>query len=90
LKPVVVVDDDIDIFDEEQVWWAVATRVQAGKQVQILKGIRGFILDPSIGETVEHDAVVIDTTKPLGVPFEEKISVPKEYMDKIKLQEFIG
>jgi 2,5-furandicarboxylate decarboxylase 1 len=90
LKLVVVVDDDIDIFDEEQVWWAVATRVQAGKQVQILKGIRGSILDPSIGETVEHDAVIIDATKPLGQPFEERISVPKEYMDKIKLRDFIG
>jgi 2,5-furandicarboxylate decarboxylase 1 len=90
LKLVVVVDDDIDIFDEEQVWWAVATRVQAGKQVQILRGIRGSILDPSIGETVEHDAVIIDATKPLGLPFEEKINVPKEYMDKIKLRDFLG
>jgi 2,5-furandicarboxylate decarboxylase 1 len=90
LKLVVVVDDDIDIFNEEQVWWAVATRVQAGKQVQILKGIRGSILDPSIGETVEHDAIIIDATKPLGVAFEEKINVPKEYMDKIKLRDFIA
>jgi TRAP-type C4-dicarboxylate transport system substrate-binding protein len=90
LKLVVVVDDDIHIFDVEQVYWALATRVQAEKQVQILKGIRGSILDPSIRETVEHDAVIINATKPLGLLFEEKISVPKEYMDKIKQCDFAG
>ena len=89
LKLVVVVDDDIDIFDEEQVWWAVATRVQAGRQIQTLKGIRGSTHDPSSGETIEHDAVIIDATKPLGVPFEEKIRVPQEYMDKITIGDFL-
>lgn len=89
LKLVVVVDEDIDIFDEEQVWWAVATRVQAGRQTQVFRGIRGSILDPSIGDTVEHDALVIDATKPLGVAFEKRIKVPQEYMDKINLREFL-
>ncbi len=89
LKLVVVVDEDIDVFDEEAVWWAVATRVQAEKQVQKLQGIRGSILDPSIGETVEHDAVVIDATKPFGKPFAESINIPRAYMEKIKLEHFI-
>lgn len=89
LKLVVVVDEDIDVFDEEAVWWAVATRVQAEKQVQMLKGIRGSILDPSIGETVEHDAIIIDATKPFDKPFAEPINIPEEYMKKIKLEDFI-
>lgn len=42
LKLVVVVDDDIDVFNEEEVWWAVATRFQAGKQLKALKDIRGL------------------------------------------------
>lgn len=89
LKLVVVVDEDIDVFNEEQVWWAVATRVQAGKQVQILRGIRGSILDPSIGETVEHDAVIIDATKPFDTPFAERLRVPDEYLTRIRLEDFI-
>jgi len=89
LKLVVVVDEDIDVFNEEEVWYAVATRVQAGKQVQILKGIRGSILDPSIGETVEHDAVIIDATKPFETPFAERIKIPEEFLKKIRLEDFI-
>lgn len=89
LKLVVVVDEDIDVFDEEEVWWAVATRFQAGKQLQALKDIRGSILDPSIGETVEHDAIIIDATKPFGKPFAERLNVPEEYMEKIRLEDFI-
>jgi len=89
LKLVVVVDEDIDVFDEEEVLWAVATRAQAGKQFQTLSGIRGSILDPSIGETVEHDAMIIDATKPFGKPFAEQIKVPDEYMEKIRLEDFI-
>ena len=89
LKLVVVVDEDIDVFDEEAVWWAVATRVQAGKQVQKLEGIRGSILDPSIGETVEHDAIIIDATKPFDKPFAEKLNVPEAVMGKIKLEDYI-
>jgi 2,5-furandicarboxylate decarboxylase 1 len=89
LKLVVVVDEDIDVFDEEQVWWAVATRVQATKQVQILKDLRGSILDPSIEETVEHDAIIIDATKPYDKAFAERLAVPEEAMKKIRMEDFI-
>ena len=67
----------------------MATRVQAGKQTQIVKGLRGSILDPSIEETVEHDALIIDATKPFDRPFAEQIRIPEEYMQKIKLEDYI-
>jgi 2,5-furandicarboxylate decarboxylase 1 len=89
LKLVVVVDEDIDVYDEEKVWWAVATRAQAGEQVQIVRGLRGSILDPSIQETVEHDALIIDATKPFGKAFAEPIRIPDEYMQKIKLEDYV-
>ena len=90
LKLVVIVDEDIDVFDEEAVWWAVATRVQAGQQVQIVKGIRGSILDPSIGETVEHDALIIDATKPFDKPFACPINIPEEYLTRVKLEDYVN
>ena len=33
LKLVIVVDDDIDVFDESDVMWAVATRMQADRDL---------------------------------------------------------
>jgi 2,5-furandicarboxylate decarboxylase 1 len=47
LKHVVVVDDDVDVFDDMQVEWALATRVQADRDVVILPEVRGSSLDPS-------------------------------------------
>ena len=35
MKSVIVVDDDIDIFDDREVEWAVATRMQADKIIRI-------------------------------------------------------
>jgi UbiD family decarboxylase len=47
LKRVVVVDDDIDIYDAEQVEWAIATRVQPERDLIVVPGCRGSSLDPS-------------------------------------------
>lgn len=46
MKQVVVVDDDIDIFDDREVEWAVATRLQADHIVKI-PYCGGSSLDPS-------------------------------------------
>src|SRR5215210_6649167 len=48
LKHVVVVDDDIDVFDPTEVEWAIATRVQADRDVFIIPGARAKPLDPSL------------------------------------------
>ncbi len=47
LKHVVVVDEDIDIFNPEDVEYAIATRFQADKDLVMVKGARGSSLDPS-------------------------------------------
>src|SRR5215468_8253998 len=41
LKHVVIVDDDIDIFDSTDVEWAIATRVQGDRDVMIVSNARG-------------------------------------------------
>jgi 2,5-furandicarboxylate decarboxylase 1 len=38
LKHAIVVDDDIDIYDLADVEWAIATRLQADKNVRIWRG----------------------------------------------------
>jgi 2,5-furandicarboxylate decarboxylase 1 len=47
-KHAVVVDADVDPFDSEQVEWAIATRVQADKDLVCVSGARAKPLDPSI------------------------------------------
>ena len=65
VKLVVVVDDDVDIFDEEQVLWAIATRMQANRDVFIVDSAMGTLLDPSATDGLTAK-MGIDATKPMG------------------------
>jgi 2,5-furandicarboxylate decarboxylase 1 len=51
LKHVVVVDEDIDVNDPMDVEWAIATRVQADRDVIVIPGARAKPLDPSLAVT---------------------------------------
>ncbi len=46
-KHVFVVDEDIDIYDPQQVEWAMATRFQGDRDLVVLPRSRGSSLDPS-------------------------------------------
>jgi 2,5-furandicarboxylate decarboxylase 1 len=92
-KIVVVVDDDINVFDENEVLWAIATRVQAGKNIEIIKGLRGTPIDPSIYDPPTHDCMIIDATRPTrptDKPFCSVTKVPDEIMQRINLDEFLA
>lgn len=47
LKTVILVDEDVDIFDMNDVMWTVNTRFQADQDVVVLPGMRNHPLDPS-------------------------------------------
>ena len=66
MKHCIVVDEDIDIFDPREVEFALATRFQAGRDMVVLKNVRGSSLDPSAGKNALTTKVGIDATKPLG------------------------
>jgi len=76
LKLVVVVDRDIDPSDEQAVWWAVATRMQADRDVTIIPDVVCNQLDPS-SENVMSAKMIIDATFPLDVN-PQRISLPGE------------
>jgi 4-hydroxy-3-polyprenylbenzoate decarboxylase len=48
IKTFVVVDEDIDIRDWTEVMWAINTRVQPHRDIEVIKDITGCVLDPSI------------------------------------------
>jgi len=80
LKLVVVVDDDIDVFDESEVMWAVATRMQADRDLVVIAGSLGAMLDPSADERGVTAKLGIDATRPFGQPFAEKLVMSPDRM----------
>jgi UbiD family decarboxylase len=72
MKRVVVVDSDIDIYNDEEVEWALATRFQADRDLVVVSKARGSTLDPSSdGLTTKMG---LDATKPLDGRIFEKVS----------------
>ena len=59
LKLAVIVDDDIDVFNEREVMWAVATRVHWDKDIEIIREVQSF--RGWLGDTV----AIIDATIPM-------------------------
>jgi UbiD family decarboxylase len=80
LKLVIVVDDDIDVCDEADVLWAVATRMQADRDLVVISGSLGALLDPSADERGVTAKLGIDATRPFGEPFAQKLVMPVERM----------
>jgi len=80
LKLVIVVDDDIDVFDEADVLWAVATRMQPDRDLVIIAGSLGALLDPSADDRGVTAKLGIDATRPFGEPFAEKLVMAPERM----------
>ncbi|MNC26035.1 Phenolic acid decarboxylase subunit C [compost metagenome] len=65
LKHVVVVDEDVNLFDPQDVEWAIATRVQADLDVFIVPGAKGSPLEPSHQLRGVSAKMGIDATYPL-------------------------
>ncbi|MER3622001.1 UbiD family decarboxylase, partial [Klebsiella pneumoniae] len=47
LKNIILVDEDVDIFDSDDILWAMTTRMQGDVSITTIPGIRGHQLDPS-------------------------------------------
>lgn len=79
LKHVVVVDDDIDIYDSKEVEWAIATRARADRDTIIKSDVEGSSLDPTADpETRLGSKMGIDATKHEEDPGEfERAYIPK-------------
>jgi 2,5-furandicarboxylate decarboxylase 1 len=94
LKHVVVVDDDIDVFNPIDVEWAIATRVQADRDVMIVSNARGKPLDPSLqptpmGQVPTTAKVGVDATIPEGVPKERYERIAYAYADRAKIGDYV-
>ena len=94
LKHVVIVDDDIDVFDPTDVEWAIATRVQGDRDVMIVSNVRAKPLDPSLAPTPQGVVpttakVGIDATIPENVPRERYERISYAYADRAKIDDYV-
>lgn len=80
LKLVIVVDDDVDVYNDSDVLWALATRMQADDDVDILHNAMGAILDPSNRDGLTAK-MIIDATRPSG-HFPARHTIPSEAVQK--------
>jgi len=79
-----VVDPDIDVFSDEQIDWALATRFQAARDLVIAEGFRGMPLDPSLGGARTGSKAGFDLTLPFGERkgIEARLPKPPRYEGK--------
>ena len=76
LKQVILVDEDVDIFDMKDVMWAMTTRMQADVDVITIPGVRCHPLDPSndatCSWTIRDHGIACKTIYDATVPFSQK------------------
>ncbi len=63
---VVVVDEDIDVTDLSEVMWAVSTRMDPARDVDIIERVLSGSLDPALrpGHKTFNSRLLIDATRP--------------------------
>jgi len=89
MKRVVVVDHDVDVFDDRQVNWAIATRCQPDRDITVITQARGSDLDPSTKEDGLTAKWGVDATaKPSLAAYTPRHRVPPEVAQRIDLKAF--
>jgi 2,5-furandicarboxylate decarboxylase 1 len=93
IKHVTIVDDDIDVFDMTDVEWAVATRVQADRDVLVVSNARSKPLDPSLplpvhGKIPTTAKMGIDATIPENIPRERYKRIVYYNQGKVQLKDY--
>jgi 2,5-furandicarboxylate decarboxylase 1 len=84
VKNVFVVDPDIDIFSDEQIDWALATRFQPDRDLIVLSGLRTLPLDPSLTSGRTGAKAGYDLTWPFGTGgrLEARVPEPPQFVGK--------
>jgi 2,5-furandicarboxylate decarboxylase 1 len=83
VKMVVVVNEDIDVFDEKEVLWAISTRVNPSLDINLLKNMFCNRLDPSATDSGTVGKMIIDATKKKGGQF-TRLTLPEEIVNRAK------
>ncbi len=93
LKTVILVDDDVDLFDPTDVLWAMSTRYQADVDTIILPGVRCHPLDPSQQPGFSPSILAVGTScKTIfdcTVPFDRRESFRRAQFMEVDYRRFL-
>ncbi len=90
LKHCIIVDNDINIYDSNDVEWALATRFQADQDAVILPNQRGSSLDPSGDLTEGRKAKTCKVGLDATIPFKKTDKgFDKEEYTKVDLKKYL-
>ncbi len=91
LKHIFIVDDDIDVFDSDQVMWAFTTRFQGDRDLIVMPNFLGGHLNPvTYGwhreeKGPQETKMILDCTKPAPpVTFPPACRVPPDVVERVR------
>jgi 2,5-furandicarboxylate decarboxylase 1 len=85
LKYCIIVDDDVDVYDVNEVWWAMVTRNRPDKGIFIVPEAQGF---PRDLHHIHQSKIGIDATAPLEAK-EERLRKYIPGQESVKLDDYI-
>lgn len=85
LQVAVVVDENIDVYKDEEVLWAVLTMADPQRGVDLLRNVG----TTAYSTAFRNNKVVIDATRPIDRPFPVRFRVPPEVLAAIRPAEWI-
>ncbi len=100
-KIAIAVDDDVDIYQDWEILWSLTTRVDPERDIELIRGVRGHPMDPSLVELGTPGTaswqrlggkMLIDATRPPTARPEarsafERIKPPGH--ERIRLEDFL-
>lgn len=93
LKQVILVDEDVDIFDTNDVLWAMTTRMQADVDSVTIPGVRCHPLDPSndpaCSWSIRDHGIACKTIYDATVPFNQKARFQRAKFMEVDVKKFL-
>lgn len=81
---VVLVDEDIDVFNETDVLWSVLTNMDPSRDVDLLKNQYNLFTTHML-----YQKMIVDATRPLDIAFPTMARVPEAAMKRIRLEDYM-
>ncbi|WP_213989149.1 UbiD family decarboxylase [Sodalis sp. dw_96] len=93
LKHVILVDEDVDIFDMDDVLWAMTTRYQGDVSTVFIPGVRCHPLDPSsdprFSPSILDHGIACKTIFDCTVPFALKENFQRSKFKEVDVKRFL-
>ncbi|TCL02911.1 MULTISPECIES: UbiD family decarboxylase [Sodalis] len=93
LKHVILVDEDVDIFDSDDVMWAMQTRYQGDVDTVFIPGVRCHPLDPSqvpaYSPSILQEGMSCKTIFDCTVPFSMKSQFERSRFKEVDVKRFL-